>query len=410
MRIDILHQYFLKDNQAGGSRFNQFTKYWSKNHTINVYAGMVDYASGKKFEEYKGKLFVSERNNDGVLVNRVHVSSSYNKSFIGRLWAYFSFTVFSTIKMLFAKSGDVIVVTSPPLTVALTALVVKSIKRKPLVFEIRDLWPESAIDTGVLNNKFLISFSYWLEKEIYKKADIINVLTPAFKEVLITKKGVPEDKIIYIPNGADNDIMLPGPKMNRIREKYHLEDKFVILYTGAHGVANKLEQLVYAANELKSIEEIVFMFVGDGMEKEKLIQLTKSMALENIIFVNSVPKLEIVDYINASDLCTAVLQKNDTFKTVYPNKVFDYMSCKKPILVAIDGIARKLVVEDSRSGIFVEPENIQAISQTILELKNNPRKLAMMGENGCEYVVENFSRENLSRNYIEHLEQLILIQ
>lgn len=407
MKIDILHQYFLKDTQGGGSRFNQFVKYWSKENEINIYSGMIDYNSGKKFPEYKGKLFVDERVNNKAINHRVHVSEAYNKNFIGRLWAYFSFTLFSTLKMLCTKSGDVLIVTSPPLTVALTALIIKKIKGIPLVFEIRDLWPESAIDTGVLTNKFLINFSFWLEKMIYKNADLINVLTPAFKDVLINKKGIREDKIIYIPNGADLDLIKPDTKNNYIRDKYNLHDKFVILYTGAHGVANRLNQLIYAANELKNNEEIVFMLVGNGMEKESLIELSKDLQLNNIVFVNPVPKDQIADFINASDLCTAVLQKNDTFKTVYPNKVFDYMSCKKPILIAIDGVAKELVVNESKAGVFVDPENYLEISKTILDIKDNKELLNQYGNNGYRFVKENFSRVSLSSKYLMYIKELV---
>ncbi len=407
MKIDILHQYYLKQNEGGGSRFNQFAKYWSENNEINVFAGMVNYTTGRKGSEYKGKIFVTEKESEKITINRVHVSQSYNRSFLGRLWGYFSFTFFSTIKMLFSKSGDILIATSPPLTVACTALIIKKIKRIPLVFEIRDLWPESAIQTGVLKNKFLIKFSYWIEKITYRNADIINVLTPAFKDVLINDKGVNEKKIIFIPNGADLDLMKPDIKNNIIREKYRLENKFVILYTGAHGIANNLFQLIYTAEKLKNYQNIVFMLIGDGMEKEELKLYAKNHGLNNVIFVDSVPKHEIGNYINAADVCTAILKKNDVFKTVYPNKVFDYMACKRPIIVGIDGIARKLIVEDAKAGFYVEPENTDKFVETIIKMYSDRHGTEEMGNNGYEFVNNNFSRKSLGENYLNYLKKII---
>ena len=169
--------------------------------------------------------------------------------------------------MFHAKRPDLVLVTSPPLFVGICGYLVSLFKRAPLVFEVRDLWPESAIDTGVLTNKYIIALSYWLEAFIYKKSKLINVLTPAFKEKLIKDKGVSEDKLIMVSNGADLDLMAPGDKNNSIRKQYDIGDKFVILYMGAHGVANNLITLIEAAKGLRDNSDIVFMLVGDGMQK-----------------------------------------------------------------------------------------------------------------------------------------------
>ncbi|GAK99713.1 glycosyl transferase [Nonlabens ulvanivorans] len=206
MRILLIHQYFLEKNDGGGSRFNEMTKAWAaQGHEVTVLAGMVHYATGKKEERYQGKFTLKDKNfYDHVDVVRCHVSESYNSSFLGRLWAYFSFVFSSVYAGLFKVKGqhDVILVTSPPLFVGITAYILSVFKRLPFIFEVRDLWPESAIDTGVLQNKLIIKFAYWFESFIYKKAKLINVLTPAFRTKLI-EKGVPEKKILFIPNAAD---------------------------------------------------------------------------------------------------------------------------------------------------------------------------------------------------------------
>ena len=408
MHILIVHQYYLHKEEAGGSRWNQFAKFWSQaGHKVTVLAGMLHYVTGKKNPEYKGKFIVTEQDGQNVVVKRCHVSEAYNKSFIGRAWAYCSFVFSSIIAGLFVKKPNVIICSSPALTVCITGWVLSKLKRIPMIFEVRDLWPESAIDTGVLTNKWLIKFGYWLERFAYRNSSWINVLTPAFEEALIQKKGISTDKISMIPNSADLDLIKPGPLNNWVREKYNLQDKFVVTYVGAHGVANALMQLVEAAKILKETDEQVqIMLVGMGMEKSKLIKAVKEYDLDNVTFIDPVPKSQINDYLNASDICTAVLKKCDIFKTVYPNKVFDYMAAEKPIIIGIDGVAKKLV-EDAEVGIFVEPENPQSFAEAVIFLKKNPQQRQLFSQNGRKFVKDNFSRQPLSIKYLKIVEQVV---
>lgn len=408
MKILVLHQYFLGKNDPGGSRFNQFVKYWEEQgHEITVIAGTVHYITGVKDEKYKGKLIVKEDYSPNVKLVRTYVSEAYNKSFIGRLWGYFSFTLSSLYAILFhVKKHDILIVTSPPLFVGITGILTKWLKRTPMVFEIRDLWPESAIDTGVLTNKLIIQAAYFVEKMSYRFANVINVLTPAFRHALITKKNINSDKISFVPNGADLDIFQPGPSENWVRDKYNLHGKFIVTYMGAHGVANHLISLLDVAEKLKNHKDIVILLIGDGMKKADLMKEAAERNLSNVLFIESQPKTKISDFCNASDLCTAVLKKVDTFKTVYPNKVFDYMACSKPILLGIDGVARELI-EESKSGYYVDPENPEAFAERILLLKNNPKLREELGQNGLNYVTKNFSREVLAKRYINVLEKVV---
>ena len=409
MRILVIHQYFLGKGDAGGSRWNQFAKYWSQaGHKVTVLAGTVHYATGKKPPQYKGKFIVREDLQPGVTVYRCHVSEAYNRSFLGRFWAYLSFAFSSTwAGIAHAPEPDIIIATSPPLTVAITMWLLSIFYGVPAVFEVRDLWPESAIDTGVLRSKPIIWLSYRLEELAYRRASWINVLTPAFEKYLVDKKRVPANRISMIPNGADLDIMKPGPKDNEIRRRLGLTDKFVVSYFGAHGRANRVGQLLDVAERLKDTHpDIRIMLVGDGMEKPMLVEDARRRGLNNVIFVDAVPKEQVSDYINASDVCTAVLMKNETFKTVYPNKVFDYMACKRPIIIAIDGVARRLV-EEAGAGIYAEPENADAFIEAILTLKNDPKLMATMGQNGYDHVTKYYSREALSEKYLSTLTSLL---
>ncbi|MHC4555698.1 MAG: glycosyltransferase family 4 protein [Planctomycetota bacterium] len=409
MHILVVHQYFLGKKDAGGSRWNQFAKYWAQaGHKITILAGTVHYATGRKLPKYKGRFIVREQEQENVQVLRCHVSESYNKSFLGRFWAYLSFA-FSTVwaGLFCVEKCDVIICTSPPLFVGLTGWILSKFKKVPMVFEVRDLWPESAIDTGVITNRWLIKISYWLERKSYRSANWINVLTPAFEKALVDKKKVKPQRISVIPNGADLDIFKPGQRDNWVREKYVLGDKFVVTYVGAHGVANHLIQVLETARLLKDDPSVVFMLVGDGMEKPMLKEKAAQWRLDNVVFVDSVPKDVIVDYVAASDVCTAVLKKVDTFKTVYPNKVFDYMSGARPIIIAIDGAARELI-ENAGAGLYVEPEDPKQFSQAVLRFKEDPDFCKDCAQSGLKFVSEHFARSALAVKYMGILENEVM--
>lgn len=411
MNILLIHQYFLEDNDHGGSRFNEMAANWVRSgHQVTVIAGMVHYNGNEKREDYKGKFY--KRNKQGEInVIRTHVSEAYNTNFLGRLWGYFSFMFSSLFAGLFLANEkyDFVIVTSPPLFIGFSGYLISRFKRIPLIFEVRDLWPESAIDTGVLNSNLLIKLAFSLEKFIYKKSHLINVLTPAFKQNLVEKKGIDPDKIIFIPNGADfriSEELLHTFDAKAFREKLGWSDKYVILYVGAHGVANHLIQVLEASEHLKETN-VLFVLIGAGMRKPFLIEEKERREIENVIFLDPVPKNEIFQYILASDMGASILKRVDAFKTIYSNKTFDYMSCKKPLLMAIDGVSRDLV-EESKGGSYVEPENSLHFKEVIHEYLNDPERNIREGENGYNYVKHNFDREVLSNKYLELIKEKLL--
>lgn len=409
VRILLIHQYFLEKGEGGGSRFNQMSQIWGQQNHVTVLAGMVNYITGKKSKRYSGKYFFKD--NDfyhNVDVLRCHVSKSYNVNFLGRLWGYFSFMFSAIWGGLFKIKGkyDVILVTSPPLFVGMTAYVLSKLKGIPFVFEVRDLWPESAIDTGVLTNKIIIKLAFWFEGFLYKRAEFINVLTPAFRDRLI-EKGILAEKIKFIPNAADFTLSEKLRKFDgkAFKKELGLEDRFVVTYVGAHGVANHLVQLLDAAEHLRDTN-ITFQLVGSGMQKKMLQEETiKRNLKENVIFREPVAKEEVFKYIMASDMGASVLKKVGTFKTIYSNKTFDYMSCKIPILLAIDGVSRELV-EDSKCGIYVEPENSEDIAYRLRLIYKQTEVLTEMGVNGYLHAREHFDREKLAAAYLDYLQEV----
>ena len=405
MHIVVIHQYYLMPGRSGGSRFNEFARLWTEaGHRVSVIAGTLDYTTGETPEKYKRRWVTRERDGD-VEVYRCHVPSSYRKSFRGRMWAFFGFLLSSTTATFLLRAADVVIATSPPLTAAVPGWVAAHIGRNiPWVFEIRDLWPESAVTTGVLKEDAPLTRAlYVLERTACKTADKVNVLTPAFRADLLRRGLASDGKIVFIPNGADVEKFKPGPRDNEVRRSQGWGDRLVVMYAGAHGRANALDQLVGAAELLKDRPDILIVSVGDGPERPRLIELAKSKGLTNIVFPGAQPKDAMPDWVRACDVGAAVLQNNPTFRTVYPNKVFDYMACERPVLLAIDGVARKMVCEEAGAGVFAQPEDPQAIAGGIRSLVDSAAQRARKGAAGRAWVLANATREGLAKRYLEVL-------
>ncbi|MBR9921774.1 MAG: glycosyltransferase family 4 protein [Bacteroidetes bacterium] len=412
MNILLIHQTFLELDTGGGSRFNETTRLWeAAGHDITVIAGMRHHYTGKNLRpEYDGKYVYKDKHPVNRTVIRTHMSKGYARSFVGRLIGYFSFVISSLFAGLFyaRRKYDLILATSPPLFVGISAWLLSVFKWKPLVFEVRDLWPESAIDAGVLKNKLAIWAMYRLEHFLYKRAKLIVVLTPAFERKLIENKNIPPEKILMLPNAADfslSEKVRNNFDREAFRRKLDWTDKTVIIYVGAHGVANHLIQIVETAERLKGTRAH-FALLGGGMQKEMLREEAEKRELDNIEFLDYVPKETVFRYILAADIGASVLKKADTFKTIYSNKTFDYMSCKKPILMVIDGVSRELV-EKAGCGTFVRPEDPEDFAEKVRDyLQLEESELQRQGEAGYRYARDHFDREKLAMEYLERLQKI----
>ncbi len=394
--------------QPGGSRFNEFGRLWSEaGHQVSVIAGTVNYATGKTPEQYRRKWVVRER--DGAVdVFRSHVPQSYSANYVGRMWAFSGFTASAATAAAMAERADVVIATSPPLVAALPGWMAAKKSRAPFIFEIRDLWPESAVTTGVLSpNSPLTKALYGLERWACRVADRVNVLTPAFRDDLIQRGLAPREKIVFVPNGADLDAFTPGPRDNEVRRRLGWGERFVVMYAGAHGRANAVGQLVEAAELLRDRKDILIALVGDGTERPNIEASVRARKLDNVMVCGPQPKSDMPAFVRAADCGAAVLQNNPTFRTVYPNKVFDYMACERPTLLAIDGVARKLVCDDAQAGLFAEPENARALAQAITELADSPQRCQELGQRGRTWVVANASRDALAARYLQVMQELV---
>jgi glycosyltransferase involved in cell wall biosynthesis len=303
------------------------------------------------------------------------------------------------------KDVDLVMGTTPPIFQSVSAWLVALVRRKPFLLEVRDLWPEFAISMGVIKNPILIALAHGLENFLYGRATHILVNSPAYKKYLVGK-GVPEQKITFIPYGTDIDMFNPNVDGSSVRERLGLQDKFLVLYAGAMGQAHDLYTVLRAARRLNDDSNVQFVFFGAGKERANLEAEAKRLGLRNVLFAGICPKKEMPTVIAAADACLAILQNLEMFRTTYPNKVFDYMASARPTVLVIDGVVRELI-EVSHGGVFVEPGNDELLASTILELSRNPQRMKQMGENARAYLVKNLDRRDKVAETLQLLEKLI---
>lgn len=414
MRIVVFHQHYLAPGQGGGSRFNELSRYWSEaGHEVIVLAGSVNFSGNTGSRIRSWKLYHEEPGDGGARVWRCWVPDTYAGSYLQRAIAFAGYMFSAAWASLFLPRPDVVVATSPPLVAVLPAWVTSRLRwrRCPWVFEIRDLWPESAITTGVIGkNSLLAKLLYAVERWAARDADCINVLTPAFRDNLVARGLAIGDKIVFVPNGADLEAFRPSPPDEAVRGEFGWGTRKVLLYAGAHGRANALDQLVRAAELLRNRPDILIACVGEGTERKRLTAEVQARGLSNILFHGPQPKNRMPAIVNSVTAGLAVLQDNPTFRTVYPNKVFDYMACEKPVLLAIDGVARALVCDEAGAGRFVKPEDPVALARNIIELVDQPAEQQRLGLNGLRWVRANAGRQQLAERYLKILLDLAAVE
>jgi len=403
MKILYVTQYFYPEVGATTNRALANVKYLSKKgHDVTVLTEIPNHPIGKIFKGYKYKIFMKEKMKN-FKINRVWVFTSTTKNFITRLLFYISFMFMGSIHTLFNwKQYDVVYITSPPLFVAEIGIILRLFHSKTkLIFEVRDLWPDSAIELGELKNKAFIKSSLKLEKKIYDISEHIIVISENMKNKIIAK-GYPDNKISIIHNGVDDEFITR--KLNADKKIFYNKNsnKFICVYAGIIGIAQGLEIILEAANRLRDAD-IEFYLIGYGPKLEQLKVMSAKMKLENLTFLGQISRDEIQNYLASADLGIIPLKKKDLFKGALPSKIFDFMACKLPIVLGIEGEAKELI-ENSETGIAYEPENVDELVKTILILKENEQMRNTLSKNGRKIVKEKFNRMKLA----EKLEKIIV--
>lgn len=350
------------------------------------------------------QLFKKE-NKEKVKVLRSFRIKDTKKSSIRRLLNYFSFTFSSFLGGLFIRKADIVYATSPQLFQGISGLLLSRFHRAKFVFEVRDLWVDFAEILGQFKNKKLLGLAKKLELFLYQKADLIVVVTKGYKQKLISL-GIPENKIVVIPNGVNPDTIPSQEDTFDVKEHYQIENKFLVLYAGNIGAAQGLKTIINAAIQLKENPHFTFMFVGEGVEKAHLQSLTKKHGLTNVIFVDSLPKKQLVSYYKAADIGIVSLKNHPLFSITIPSKIFDYLSMSTPILIGVNGEARE-IVEELNGGFYFTPEDTESFIQSLLKAQENPKILKEMRQNMKERLLLRFNRESLAKELSEELHNLI---
>lgn len=402
MHTLLIHQVFCLPHEPGGTRHYELaSRCTAQGHRFTVVASDVSYGSGRR----KGKDPVGEPLPKELRVLRAYTPETFRRGMLWRVWAFLVFMVSAFWCGLRAGRVDLVMGTTPPIFQTVSAWLIARLRRSPFLLEVRDLWPEFAIDIGILKNRLLIRAARAFELWLYRRADHIVVNSPYYRQYVIDK-GIAEDKVTLIANGVDPSGFDPEATGDSFRAQWSEPGQFVVTYAGALGLANDIPTILRAARRLKDHPEVVFWLVGDGAERKRLEAEAQSPALPNVRFTGNQPKAAMKEVLAASDACLATLRDIPMFRTTYPNKVFDYLAAGRPIILGIDGVIRE-VVDAAGAGVFVPPGDDAKLAEAVLELlRADSGKRHRMGRAGREYVIRHFNREDQAREFSSLLAQV----
>jgi glycosyltransferase involved in cell wall biosynthesis len=404
MRITFFCQYYPPEMGAPAARTSEHARHWvAAGHEVTVVTGMPNHPTGIIHPNYQG-AWLRRETIEGVELLRTWVYVTPNKGFRKRILNFLSF-FFSSCLMgaLLTGKSDVVVGTSPQFFCALAAYLVSIIKRVPFVFEVRDIWPQSAIELGVLRNRFAIQLLEALELFLYRRAALIVPVAEATLPYLLAK-GIAAEKIIIIPNGIDADYLATSSLSEwDLRKELQVQDKFVVSYIGTHGLSHALEIVIKAAAQLPDVQ---FLFVGEGAEKDQLKQQTQSLGLTNVLFVDQQSRERLLAFYRLSDVSLVPLKRLPLFQKVLPSKLFELMGNGCPLICSVEGEAAQLV-KRAGGGLCIDPENVCALVAAIKRLQNDATLRQQMGERGRAFVLQHYLRERLAARYAMALERCV---
>lgn len=410
MKILYISQYFPPEIGAPAARASELARHWTQEgHDVTVLTGFPNHPNGVVPPEYKSALrrLVAKGKFAGASVVRSWLLPFPNRKPYERILNYSSFFVSAAITGTFLARPEVVVATSPQILVALAGWWIARCKRVPFVFEVRDLWPESLAAVGMgRDGSLLYRTLAKIAGFLYRRSDHIVVVTPAFKDYLVCRWHVPAEKISIVQNGVETELFSPRNADPSLRSQLGAEGKFLVSYIGTIGMAHGLDTLIEAAAKLQTLApNVEFLLVGEGADRERICALANSRGLTNLHFGGPQPRERIPAYIAASDACLVLLKKADVFETVIPTKLLEFMSCGRPVVLGLEGQARK-IVENAAAGIWIMPESAEELAKAILHLENNRALARQLGTNGRNYVLQHLSRKQTAAEYIALLEEL----
>lgn len=402
IRILLLTQWFDPEPTFKGMVFAR--QLIQQGFDVEVLTGFPNYPGGKIYAGYKLKLIQREFI-DGVNITRVPLYPSHDHGAIGRIFNYISFAAAALFYGLFgAKRPDVIYAYHPPLTVGITAALIKFFRRVPIVYDIQDMWPDTLRATGMLSNDKALKVVSWVCDWVYRRFDQLVVLSPGFKRLLV-ERGVPESKIEIIYNWCAEDMLFSTSIKSPIN--FPASNKFRVLFAGNMGKAQALPAVIEAAKLVQEqTANVVFVFLGGGLEVDSLKKLASDKSLSNVIFLPPVTMTDVGLYLAEADVLLVHLKDDPLFSITIPSKTQAYMAAGKPIIMAVNGDAAELI-KNSHCGYAVEAENPSSIAQAVLNLlQASTVERRLMAENGKHFYYEQLSVNVGSKKFGEIFTQL----
>ena len=403
MKLLLLTQYYPPEIGAPQNRLHELAvRLKSKGIDVEVLTAMPNYPKMEIDERYKNGAIIEEKI-DGIQVYRSSIFVSKSKSIIPRLLNYFSFVWSSYWRGRKLKNYDFLLVESPPLFLGYSAMVLSRKLKAKMIFNVSDLWPESAEKMGVVSNKVMLKIAYNLEKKCYRKAEIVTGQTMGIVESI--KHRFPEVKTHWLPNGVDLSFYNPEIiEKNGFRERNgFLKDDIIFFYGGIIGHAQGLQVVLNAAKKIQSNERIKIVLQGAGPELDGLLKLNEELKLKNVFFLPPVQKSEMPSILKEVDIALVPLRKLDIFQGAIPSKIFEALSMKTPLLLGVEGEAKHHFIDKANAGYFFEPENSDDLASKMTEMANSPERIKAMGENAREYVRQYFNRDNIAVDFMKVL-------
>ena len=400
MKLLILTQYYPPEIGAPQNRLHELAVRLKKEGVeVEVLTAMPNYPKMEIFEKYEDGS-IREEEIEGIKVYRSKIYVSKSKSILPRLLNYFSFVWTSYWRGRKLKQYDFLMVESPPLFLGYSAMRLSKKLKAKLIFNVSDLWPESAEKMGVVNNKQLLGLAYRLEKKCYHKARLVTGQTQGIVDNI--NERFPTVNTYWLPNGVDVNFYQPEKiESSDFRERAGLKSTdIVFFYGGILGHAQGLSIVLEAAKKVESSENIKIVLQGAGPEKEDLLALKETLNLKNVIFMPPVEKAQMPGILKSVDVALVPLRKLDIFQGAIPSKIFEALAMKKPLLLGVDGEARTHFIEKGKAGYFFEPENVDELAKKLLQMASNPAELIEMGERARSYVSENFNRDNIAQKFL----------
>ena len=406
MRILFLTDNFPPEVNAPASRTFEHCREWVRlGHTVTVVTGVPNFPAGKIHPGYRNRMFQREIM-EGIDVVRVWTYVTGNEGFLRRILDYQSFMVSATVASPWLQTPDVVVGTSPQFFTACAASVVSRLKGVPFVFELRDLWPESIKAVGAMKDSVVIRALERFELHLYRRATRIVSVTRSFREIL-TSRGIAPRKIDVVTNGADLVRFFPQPRDEALARALGLEGRFVAGYIGTHGMAHALETILDAAERLRH-EGFAFLLLGDGARKEALQAQARSMSLDNVVFVDSVPKQDVPRYWSLLDAAIIHLKKTPLFSTVIPSKLFECMAMGIPVLHGVAGESAEIVTSEE-VGLVFEPENALQLCNELQRMRRCESLRAKFRERGVA-AARGYDRTKLAKDMLGSLQRAVAEQ